>query len=65
MYKRTNIEIDTVLLKEAMSLTDLKTIKEVVRYALEEVISMKKRKSLLKLKGKVKWEGDLDQMRSI
>lgn len=65
MYKRTNIEIDTVLLKEAMSLTDLKTIKEVVHYALEEVISMKKRKSLLKLKGKVKWEGDLDQMRSI
>ena len=65
MYKRTNIEIDTVLLKEAMSLTDLKTIKEVVRYALEEVISMKKRKSLLKLKGKVKWEGDLNQMRSI
>jgi len=34
MYKRTNIEIDTVLLKEAMSLTDLKTIKEVVHYAL-------------------------------
>ena len=65
MYKRTNIELDTDLLKKAMEVTNLTTIKEVVHYALDEIIKMKKRKQLLKLKGKVNWEGDLDEMRSV
>lgn len=63
MYKRTNIEIDPDLVKEAMELTDLPTIKSVVQYSLEELIKQKKRKRLLSLKGKVKWEGNLDEMR--
>ncbi len=65
MHKRTNIEIDVDLLKEAMQLTELKTIKDVVHHSLRELIKLEKRKKLLKLKGKVIWEGDLDQMRSI
>jgi len=65
MHKRTNIEIDVDLLKEAMQLTKLKTIKDVVHHSLRELIKLEKRKKLLKLKGKVIWEGDLDQMRSI
>ncbi|MBE0653496.1 MAG: type II toxin-antitoxin system VapB family antitoxin [Bacteroidales bacterium] len=63
MYKRTNIEIDPDLVKEAMELTDLPTIKSVVQYSLKELIKQKKRKRLLSLKGKVKWEGNLDEMR--
>ncbi len=65
MHKRTNIEIDVDLLKEAMQLTKLKTIKDVMHHSLRELIKLEKRKKLLKLKGKVIWEGDLDQMRSI
>ncbi len=65
MHKRTNIEIDVDLIKEAMQLTELKTIKDVVHHSLRELIKLEKRKKLLKLKGKVSWEGDLDQMRSI
>ena len=65
MHKRTNIEIDIDLLKKAMELTHIKTIKDVVHYSLREVIKMNKRKELLKFKGKVNWEGNLDEMRAI
>ena len=65
MHKRTNIELDQDLVKKAMELTHKSTIKDVVHYSLQEVIKMNKRKEMLKLKGKVKWEGNLDDMRSI
>jgi Arc/MetJ family transcription regulator len=65
MHKRTNIELDVDLLKKAMELTHLSTIKEVVNYSLREVIRINKRRELLKFKGKVDWEGNLDQMRTI
>jgi Arc/MetJ family transcription regulator len=65
MHKRTNIELDVNLIKEAMALTEIKTIKEVVHHSLRELIRLEKRNRLLKLKGKVNWEGDLNEMRSI
>ena len=65
MQKRTNIELDIDLVQEAMKITHLKTIKDVVHHSLEETIKMGKKKKLLKLKGKVVWEGDLNQMRSL
>ncbi len=65
MLKRTNIELDTELLKKAMESTHLTTIKDVVNLALNELIKQNKRKNLLKLKGKVNWEGNLDEMRSV
>jgi Arc/MetJ family transcription regulator len=64
MYKRTNIELDVALIKEAMKVSHIDTIKEVVHESLRELIKLQKRKKLLKLKGKIKWEGNLDQMRS-
>jgi len=63
MYKRTNIEIDLNLVKEVMEKYRLKTIKEAVNFSLERTIESKKRKNLLQLKGKVKWEGNLDEIR--
>lgn len=65
MHKRTNIEIDVDLVKKAMELTHLTTIKDVVHHSLAEVIRMNKRKELLRFKGKIKWNGNLDEMRSI
>ncbi len=65
MYKRININLDVELVKKAMELTQNKSIKDVVHYALNEVIKKNSRKELLKFKGKVKWEGDLNEMRSI
>jgi len=60
---RTNIELDEKLVKEAMKFTHKKTKKEIVNYALEELVKRFKRKQLLELEGKVEWTGNLDKMR--
>jgi Arc/MetJ family transcription regulator len=60
---RTNIELDAELVNEAMELTRLKTKKELVNYALKELVRKIKRKNLLYLEGKVKWEGNLYETR--
>lgn len=60
---RTNIELDEKLVKEAMRFTRKKTKKEIVNYALEELVKRFKRKQLLELEGKVEWTGNLDKMR--
>ena len=43
--RRTNIEIDETLVKEAMKLTNQKTKKAVVNLALKELVSKEKRKN--------------------
>jgi len=60
---RTNIELDEKLVKEAMKLTHKKTKKELVNFALSELVRKVKRKKLLDLEGKVEWTGDLGKMR--
>lgn len=60
---RTNIELDEKLVAEAMKLTHKKTKKELVNYALKELVNKIKRKKILELEGKVEWTGDLDEAR--
>ena len=60
---RTNIVIDDQLVKKGMKYTGITTKKMLVDYALRELIKRKERKGLLILKGKLPWEGDLNQMR--
>lgn len=64
MCMRTNIVLDDKLLKEGFKLTRAKTKKELVNLALRELVERRRRKRILKLEGKVEWEGSLDQMRS-
>ena len=61
---RTNIELDDRFLKEGLKLTHLKTKKELVNYALQELVKRLKRKKILEMEGKVKWEGSLEEMRT-
>ncbi|MBD2755949.1 type II toxin-antitoxin system VapB family antitoxin [Spirosoma validum] len=61
---RTNIDIDDGLLQKAMAISHLKTKKAIVELALQEYINMTRRRDLLSLRGKVQWDGDLDQMRT-
>ncbi len=61
---RTNIELDDKILKDAIKLTHLRTKKEVVNYALEELVKKLRRKKILELEGKVMWEGNLDDLRT-
>ena len=60
---RTNVVIDDRLIKKALNYTGLKTKKEVIDYALKELVKRKRRKEILDLAGKLRWEGDLDAMR--
>ena len=60
---RTNIEIDDKLMSEAIKLTGLTTKREVVDTALRELLRLRRQSALKKLKGKFRWEGDLDAMR--
>lgn len=62
---RTNIEIDNRLMQEAKKIGKTKTKKEIVDLALKTYIKVNQRKNLLKLFGKIKWEGNLNQMRKV
>jgi Arc/MetJ family transcription regulator len=61
---RTNIVLDKRLVEEGLKATGLKTRRELVDFALRELLRHKQQQKLLTLKGKVKWEGDLAEMRS-
>ncbi|WP_373492773.1 type II toxin-antitoxin system VapB family antitoxin [Aquiflexum sp.] len=62
---RTNIEIDEKLMGEILEKSAIKTKKEVVDTALREYLRMLKLKELAELRGKLKWEGNLEDMRTI
>lgn len=61
---RTNIELDDKLVNEAMKLTHKKTKKDLVNYAIEELVRKLKRKNILELEGKVEWIDNLDETRN-
>ncbi|MCC6724256.1 MAG: type II toxin-antitoxin system VapB family antitoxin [Saprospiraceae bacterium] len=60
----SSIVVNDQLIQTAMNLSGLKTKKEVVEKALELLIQMVNQEGIRTLRGKVKWEGDLDQMRT-
>ena len=60
---RTNIIIDDELMAKALKASGLNTKKEVVEQGLRLLIRREKQQSIRNLRGKVKWEGDLDEMR--
>ena len=60
---RTNIDLDDRLVKEGMRVLKCKTKKELIHLALKELLKTEKRKEIPKLRGKRKWEGDLEEMR--
>ncbi|AHF91596.1 hypothetical protein OPIT5_16565 [Opitutaceae bacterium TAV5] len=61
--KRTNIVLDENLIRQGLKLTGIKTRKELVNHALTQLVRREKQTGLLDLRGKVKWEGDLNAMR--
>jgi Arc/MetJ family transcription regulator len=60
---RTNIVIDDKLMAEAIELSRLKTKKAVVESGLRLLIRIKKQERIKSLRGKLKWDGDLEKMR--
>jgi len=60
---RTNIVIDDDLMSNALKATGFRTKKEAVEEGLKLLIKKNKQNSIRKLRGKLEWEGDLDEMR--
>ena len=61
---RTNIDIDDEIMRDAMRAGGFKTKKEAVEAALRVLVRQHKQRGILKLFGKVAWEGDLGEMRT-
>ncbi len=60
---RTVIDIQDDLLRKAQKMTGISKKVAVVNYALKRLVEQKEAEKVLELRGRVKWEGNLDEMR--
>lgn len=61
---RTNIIIEDSLMADALKASGLKTKKEAVELGLKTLIRLKRQEGIKAFKGKLAWEGDLDEKRA-
>lgn len=57
---RTNIALDDDLVKKALKLSKAKTKKDLVHEALEELITLRQKRDLRDLRGKIGFREDYD-----
>jgi Arc/MetJ family transcription regulator len=62
---RTNIVLDENLIERAKKLTGIKTKREIVQEALRTLILLREQAEVRQFRGKLKWEGNLDEMRRV
>ena len=60
---RTNIDIDDDLMRQAMRSSGARTKRAAVEEGLRLLIQTRGQASMRRLRGKVKWEGDLERSR--
>jgi Arc/MetJ family transcription regulator len=60
---RTNIVIDDKLMADVLKASGYSTKKEAVEQGLKLLLLRSQQQDIRKLRGRVKWEGDLDEMR--
>jgi Arc/MetJ family transcription regulator len=60
---RTNIVIDPKLMGEALRLSGAPTKRQVVEDSLRLLIQIKKQEKIRQFRGKLRWVGNLDEMR--
>ncbi len=61
---RTNIVIDEKLIADVLLATGLKTKREAVEQGLKTLLMLKQQEAIKAFKGQLKWEGDLEKLRS-
>jgi Arc/MetJ family transcription regulator len=59
----SSIDLDDRLVEEGLRVFKCKTKKELIHLALQELLKTEKRKEILKLRGRLQWEGDLEETR--
>jgi Arc/MetJ family transcription regulator len=60
---RTNIEIDDALMSKAMAASHETTKRAVVEAGLRLLVHMQEQTEIRKWRGKIAWEGDLEESR--
>ena len=60
---RTNIVLDDDLVDRAQQLTGIRTKREVIHKALLILVRLQEQTAVRKLRGKIRWEGDLAESR--
>lgn len=60
---RTNIVIDDALMARALKATGLPTKRAVVEAGLRLLLQVQGQQAIRGLRGRVRWEGNLDEMR--
>lgn len=60
---RTTLDLPEDLIKEVMEILNAKTKSEAIKTSLEKVIKSHRRKQLIKYKGKIDFDINLDQLR--
>jgi len=61
---RTNVVIDDALMKDALESSGLKTKKDTIEAGLKLLVQFNRFSKIRKFRGKLKWVGDLERMRS-
>jgi Arc/MetJ family transcription regulator len=61
---RTNIDIDDTLMDEALRRSGAATKRAAVEEGLRLLIQTRRQGAIRKLRGKIRWEGNLDDMRT-
>lgn len=61
---RTNIVIDDKLMRDTLKATGLKTKREAVELGLRTLLRLRRQEDIRRLRGKLDWTGDLDEMRT-
>ena len=59
-----NITIDEDLIAAALHSTGLKTKREAIELGLKTLVRLHQQAKIRQLRGKLMWEGDLDDMRT-
>ncbi len=60
---RTNVVIDDQLMNNAQKLSGLRTKKGTIEAGLKLLVKIKKQEKVKRFRGKLKWTGNLDEMR--
>lgn len=60
---RTNIDIDDRLMRQAMKSSRSRTKRAAVEAGLRLLVQTRSQSKIRRLRGKIRWEGDLDKSR--
>jgi len=60
---RTNVVLDDELMASALKVSGLKTKKDAIEEGLRLLIQVKSQKEIKRYRGKLKWSGNLEEMR--